>query len=156
MNETTITIVGNLTADPELRYTPNGHAVANFTIASTPRLFDRKSGDWKDGEPLFLRTSAWRSVGEHVTQSLKKGMRVIAHGRLRQRSYETEEGQRRTAYELELDEIGPSLRYATATVERVPSGGSGQSRTPQQPDQWAQSAGDDWAQGGMYDDQTPF
>jgi len=123
--ETVITVVGNLTADPELRYTQNGLPVANFTIASTPRNFDRASGEWKDGEALFLRASVWREFAEHVAGSLTKGMRVIAQGRLRQRSYETKEGERRTSIELEVDEIGPSLRYATAQVTRAAGGGGG-------------------------------
>ena len=113
--ETIITVVGNLTADPELRYTQNGLAVANFTIASTPRTFDRQANEWKDGEALFLRASVWREFAEHVAGSLTKGSRVIASGRLKQRSYETKEGEKRTTIELEVDEIGPSLRYATAT-----------------------------------------
>lgn len=122
MNETIITVVGNLTADPELRYTQNGLAVANFTIASTPRTFDRQANEWKDGEALFLRASVWREFAEHVASSLTKGSRVIAQGRLKQRSYETKEGEKRTSIELEVDEIGPSLRYATATVVRQQSG----------------------------------
>jgi single-strand DNA-binding protein len=122
--ETIITVVGNLTSDPELRYTQNGLAVANFTIASTPRNFDRASNEWKDGEALFLRASVWRDFAEHVAGSLTKGSRVIATGRLKQRSYETKEGEKRTSMELEVDEIGPSLRYATAQVTRS-SGGSG-------------------------------
>jgi single-strand DNA-binding protein len=122
--ETIITVVGNLTADPELRYTQNGVAVANFTIASTPRLFDRPSGEWKDGEALFMRASVWREFAEHVASSLTKGARVVATGRLRQRSYETKEGEKRTSIELEVDEIGPSLRYATAQIQRQSSGGS--------------------------------
>ncbi len=116
--ETVITVVGNLTADPEMRYTQNGLAVANFTIASTPRTFDRQSNEWKDGEALFLRASVWREFAEHVAQSLTKGMRVVAQGRLTQRSYQDREGQNRTSIELEVDEIGPSLRYATAQVFR--------------------------------------
>ncbi len=119
--ETIITVVGNLTADPELRYTQNGLAVANFTIASTPRNFDRATNDWKDGEALFLRASVWREFAEHVAGSLTKGSRVIATGRLKQRSYETKEGEKRTSIELEVDEIGPSLRYATAQVTRAAS-----------------------------------
>ena len=122
--ETIITVVGNLTADPELRYTQNGVAVANFTIASTPRNFDRASGEWKDGEALFMRASVWREFAEHVASSLTKGARVVATGRLRQRSYETKEGEKRTSIELEVDEIGPSLRYATAQVQRQSSGGA--------------------------------
>ncbi len=125
MNEITTTITGNLTADPELRYTQNGLAVANFTIASTPRTFDRQSNEWKDGEALFLRASVWREFAEHVAGSLSKGSRVIATGRLKQRSYDDRDGQRRTSIELEVDEIGPSLRYATATVTRVSRSGDG-------------------------------
>jgi single-strand DNA-binding protein len=120
--ETIITVVGNLTADPELRYTQNGVAVANFTIASTPRSLDRQSGEWKDGEALFMRASVWREFAEHVASSLTKGARVVASGRLRQRSYETKEGEKRTSIELEVDEIGPSLRYATAQIQRQSSG----------------------------------
>ena len=123
--ETIITVVGNLTADPELRYTQNGLAVANFTIASTPRNFDRASNEWKDGEALFLRASVWREFAEHVAGSLTKGSRVIATGRLKQRSYETREGEKRTVYELEVDEIGPSLRYATAKVQKMSRSGGG-------------------------------
>lgn len=120
--ETTITVIGNLTADPELRYTQNGLPVANFTIASTPRTFDRQSNEWKDGEALFLRASVWRESAEHVAGSLTKGSRVIATGVLKQRSYETKEGEKRTSIELEVDEIGPSLRYATASVTRAAGG----------------------------------
>ena len=116
--DSVITLAGNLTGDPELRYTQGGLAVANFTIASTPRTFDAASNEWKDGEPLFLRASVWREFAENVAQSLKKGARVLATGRLKQRSYETNEGEKRTSYELEVHEIGPSLRYAVATVER--------------------------------------
>lgn len=123
--ETVITVVGNLTADPELRYTQNGLPVANFTIASTPRNFDRAANEWKDGEALFLRASVWREFAEHVAGSLTKGMRVMAQGRLRQRSYQDREGNPRTAIELEVDEIGPSLRYATAQVTRAASAGGG-------------------------------
>jgi single-strand DNA-binding protein len=123
--ETIITVVGNLTADPELRYTQTGLAVANFTIASTPRSFDRAANDWKDGEALFLRASCWREFAEHVAGSLTKGSRVIATGRLKQRSYETREGEKRTAIELEVDEIGPSLRYATANVTKASRGSGG-------------------------------
>lgn len=119
--ETEITVVGNLTADPELRFTQNGVAVANFTIASTPRTFDRQANEWKDGDALFLRSSVWREFAEHVAQTLTKGMRVIAQGNLRQRSYTDKEGQQRTSIELEITEIGPSLRYATAQVYRQQS-----------------------------------
>ncbi|MBF4572261.1 single-stranded DNA-binding protein [Herbiconiux sp. VKM Ac-1786] len=174
--ETVITVVGNLTADPELRYTQNGLAVANFTIASTPRTFDRASNDWKDGEALFLRASVWREFAEHVAGSLTKGSRVVATGRLRQRSYETKEGEKRTSIELEVDEIGPSLRYATAQVTRASSGGAGggggsfngggqrggQSAVEEP---WAASApasgnggggNDVWNTPGSYADDTPF
>jgi single-strand DNA-binding protein len=124
--ETTITVIGNLTSDPELRFTPSGSAVANFTIASTPRTFDRQSNEWKDGETLFLRASVWREAAENVAESLTKGMRVIVSGRLKSRSYETKEGEKRTVIELEVDEIGPSLRYANAKVNRTQrSGGQG-------------------------------
>jgi len=123
--ETTITIVGNLTDDPELRFTPSGAAVAKFRIASTPRTLDRASGEWKDGEPLFLACNIWRDAAEHVAESLQRGARVIVQGRLRQRSYETREGEKRTVYELEVDEIGPSLRYATAKVQRMNRSGGG-------------------------------
>lgn len=158
--ETVITVVGNLTADPELRYTQNGLPVANFTIASTPRNFDRASGEWKDGEALFLRASVWREFAEHVAGSLTKGMRVVATGRLRQRSYETREGEKRTTFELDIDEIGPSLRYATAQVTRAVSGG-GQARPQQQVSEepWASpgsSGADAWATPGSFGDDTPF
>ncbi|MFK0073267.1 single-stranded DNA-binding protein [Arthrobacter woluwensis] len=124
--ETPITVIGNLTNDPELRFTPSGSAVANFTIASTPRTFDRQSNEWKDGETLFLRASIWREAAENVAESLTKGMRVIVSGRLKSRTYETKEGEKRTVMELEVDEIGPSLRYANAKVNRNQrSGGQG-------------------------------
>jgi single-strand DNA-binding protein len=166
--ETIITVVGNLTSDPELRYTQSGLAVANFTIASTPRNFDRASNDWKDGEALFLRASCWREFAEHVAGSLTKGSRVIATGRLKQRSYETKEGEKRTSIELEVDEIGPSLRYATAQVTRAassrdggaPRGGGGGGQVAEEP--WAASApdssgGDVWnTPGSNYSDETPF
>ncbi|WP_309081818.1 single-stranded DNA-binding protein [Zhihengliuella sp.] len=117
--ETVITVVGNLTGDPELRFTPSGSAVANFTIASTPRTFDRQTNEWKDGETLFLRGSVWREAAENVAETLTKGMRVIAQGRLKSRSFDTKEGERRTVMELDVDEIGPSLRYASAKVTRT-------------------------------------
>ncbi|MCC3278652.1 single-stranded DNA-binding protein [Arthrobacter sp. zg-Y40] len=123
--ETTITVVGNLTNDPELRFTPSGSAVANFTIASTPRTFDRQSNEWKDGETLFLRASVWREAAENVAESLTKGTRVVCQGRLKSRSYETKEGEKRTVMELEVDEIGPSLRYASAKVTRTQRSGGG-------------------------------
>jgi single-strand DNA-binding protein len=122
--ETIITVVGNLTADPELRFTPSGAPVANFTVASTPRMFDRQSNEWKDGDALFLSCAVWRQAAENVAESLTKGMRVIVQGRLRQRSYETREGEKRTVVELEVEEVGPALKYATAKVTRS-SGNSG-------------------------------
>lgn len=123
MSETIITIVGNLTADPELRYTQSGAAVASFTIASTPRTFDRQANEWKDGEALFMRCSAWRDMAENIAGSLTKGMRVIAQGRLQQRSYQDRDGNNRVSIELTIDEVGPSLRYATASVARGERGG---------------------------------
>ena len=161
--ETIITVVGNLTADPELRYTQTGLAVANFTIASTPRTFDRAANDWKDGEALFLRASCWREFAEHVAGSLTTGSRVSATGRLTQRSYETKEGAKRTSIELEVDEIGPSLRYATAQVTRASSGGGsagGRQQGAVADEPWAASApaesGDVWNTPGNYNDETPF
>jgi len=117
--DTVITIIGNLTADPELRFTPSGAAVANFTVASTPRMFDKASGEWKGGEALFLRCNIWRQAAENVAETLTRGARVIVSGRLKQRSYDTREGEKRTVVELEVDEVGPSLRYATAKVNKV-------------------------------------
>lgn len=162
--ETIITVVGNLTADPELRYTQNGLPVANFTIASTPKTFDRQANEYKDGEALFLRASVWRDFAEHVAGSLTKGMRVVATGRLKQRSYQDKEGQTRTSIELEVDEIGPSLRYATAQVTRAAStggqGGRAQAAATDEP--WAtptsaQAGAQQWADPApMYGDDTPF
>ena len=123
--DTIITVVGNLTADPELRFTPSGAAVANFTVASTPRTFDRQTNEWKDGEALFLRCNVWRQAAENVAESLTRGARVVVTGRLKQRSFETKEGEKRTVIELEVDEIGPSLRYATAKVNKVSRGSGG-------------------------------
>ncbi|MBD8062028.1 single-stranded DNA-binding protein [Oceanitalea stevensii] len=123
--ETVITVVGNLTADPELRFTPSGAAVASFTVASTPRTFDRQSNEWKDGETLFMRCSVWREAAENVAESLAKGNRVIVQGRLVQRSFETREGEKRTVVEMQVDEVAPSLRYATAKVTRTQRGGGG-------------------------------
>lgn len=138
--ETVITIVGNLTADPELRTTRNGGTVANFSIAATPRVFDKQSNQWIDGDALFLRCSAWRDLATHCAQSLAKGMRVIAQGRLQQRSYQAKDGTNRTVIEMTLDEIGPSLRYATAQVQRVQHGGGFQSAQNQQQAAPAQTA----------------
>ncbi len=123
--DTIITVVGNLTADPELRFTPSGAAVANFTVASTPRMFDRQTNEWKDGEALFMRCNVWRQAAENVAESLTRGARVVVTGRLKQRSFETKEGEKRTVVELEVDEIGPSLRYATAKVNKVSRGSGG-------------------------------
>ena len=153
--ETTITLVGNLTADPELRFTPSGAAVANFTVASTPRTFDRQTNEWRDGDAMFLNCAVWRQAAENVAESLQKGMRVIVQGRLRSRSYETREGERRTVFEVDVDEIGPALRYATAKVSRNASGGGGQGGG--RPSGAAQGGGsqagggygdDPWASGG--------
>ena len=123
--ETQITLVGNLTADPELRFTPNGAAVANFTVASTPRNFDRQTNEWKDGEAMFINCSVWRQYAENVAETLSKGSRVIVQGRLKARSYETREGEKRTVFEVDVEEVGPALRYATAKVTRTSGGGGG-------------------------------
>ena len=126
--ETPITLVGNITADPELRFTPSGAAVAKFTVASTPRFYDKTSNEWRDGDTLFLTCNAWRGMGENIAESLTKGTRVIVQGRLKQRSYETKEGEKRSVYEVEVDDIGPSLMRATATVtknNRASGGGGG-------------------------------
>jgi single-strand DNA-binding protein len=152
--DTVITIIGNLTADPELRFTPSGAAVANFTVASTPRMFDRQTNEWKDGETLFMRCSIWRDAAENVAESLQRGMRVIASGRLKSRSYETKEGEKRTVVELDVDEIGPSLRSATAKVNKTQRGGGGfgGNQGGQQGGGWGTPGGgqadDPWATGG--------
>lgn len=169
--ETTITVVGNLTSDPELRFTQSGLAVANFTIASTPRTFDRQTNEFQDGDPLFLRASAWREFAEHIAGSLTKGTRVIASGRLKQRTYETKEGEKRTSIELQVDEIGPSLRYATAQVIRTQvksqegavGANSGAEGSSTQSGNWAASTAptgaaaydEPWSTEG-YADETPF
>jgi single-strand DNA-binding protein len=124
--ETPITVVGNLTADPELRFTPSGAAVANFTVASTPRTFDRQTNEWKDGEALFLNCSVWRQAAENAAESLVRGMRVIVQGNLKARSYETREGEKRTVFEIDVQEVGPSLKYATAKVQKTSRQGGGQ------------------------------
>ena len=152
--DTTITIIGNCVAEPELRFTPSGAAVANFTVASTPRTFDKQSNEWKDGETLFMRCSVWREAAEHVAESLQRGSRVIVTGRLKSRSYDTKEGEKRTVVELEVDEVGPSLRYATAKVQRSQRANSdvGQSG------QWGgqqQTQGDPWVTGGTTEE-PPF
>ncbi|MGV9668676.1 single-stranded DNA-binding protein [Nocardia niigatensis] len=139
-NETAITVIGNLVADPELRYTPAGAAVVNFTVASTPRRFNKTTNEWEDGEALFLRCNLWREAAENVAESLAKGSRIIVTGNLKQRSYETREGEKRTIIELEVDEVGPSLKYATATPKKAArqgGGGQGQSRND---DPWGSSA----------------
>lgn len=169
--ETVITVIGNLTADPELRFTPSGAAVANFTVASTPRTFDRQTGEWKDGEALFLRCNIWRQAAENAAESLTKGMRVIVNGRLRQRSFETREGEKRTVMEMEVDEVGPSLRYATVNVNKASrqggasgNGGYGSSGGPSD-DPWSSApqvgspAGAPRGSGHAatgYDDEPPF
>jgi len=166
--DTIITVIGNITGDPELRFTPSGAAVARFTVASTPRIMDRQTNEWKDGDPLFLSCNIWRQAAENVAESLQKGARVIVSGRLRQRSYETREGEKRTVMELEVDEVGPSLRYATAKVQKMQrssggggfgsggggnSGGSGGSSGFDDP--WA-SAAPTGGGSGSYDEEPPF
>src|SRR6266542_4441047 len=171
--DTTITVIGNLTDDPELRFTPSGAAVAKFRVASTPRFLDRASGEWKDGEPLFLSCTVWRQAAENVAESLQRGARVIVSGRLRQRSYETREGEKRTVIELEVDEIGPSLRYATAKVQKMSrssgngggfgaSGGGGGGGGGFSDDPWASAtpananAGGGGGSNASFDDEPPF
>jgi single-strand DNA-binding protein len=183
--ETVITVVGNLVDDPELRFTPSGAAVANFRIASTPRTFDTETREWKDGEALFLSCSVWRQAAENVAESLQKGMRVVVQGRLKQRSYETREGEKRTVFELEVEEVGPSLKFATAKVARAQrsggggggyggggggggySGGGAAGGGSSQPDPWASSGpsggggqsappNDPWATPGAGGDEPPF
>lgn len=151
--ETTITVVGNLTGDPELRFTASGTAVANFNVASTPRAFDKQSGEWKDGDPLFLRCNLWRQMAENVTESLTKGCRVVVTGRLRQRSYETKQGEKRTVYELDVDEVGPSLKYATAKVQRMARSSSDGNRQADS-DPWASAA--PATSRSSRDDEPPF
>lgn len=158
--ETVITVVGNLTSDPELRKAQNGKSVVNFTIASTPRTFDKASNEWKDGEALFLRASAWEDMADNIAASLGKGSRVIAQGRLKQRSYETKEGEKRTSYELDVDDIGPSLKYAQASVSRSQSSatqrGHRENAAAQQ-EEWSTSAtGAGGSVGQEYDADTPF
>ena len=164
--DVTITVIGNLTDDPELRFTPSGAAVAKFRIASTPRVLDRQTNEWKDGEPLFLSCNIWRQAAENVAESLQRGTRVIVSGRLRQRSYETREGEKRTVMELEVDEVGPSLRYATAKVQKMQrssggggygSGGGGNASGGGGgfDDPWA-SAAPTGGGSGTYDEEPPF
>jgi single-strand DNA-binding protein len=164
--DVTITVIGNLTNDPELRFTPSGAAVARFSVASTPRILDRQTNEWKDGEPLFLSCNIWRQAAENVAESLQKGARVIVSGRLRQRSYETREGEKRTVMELEVDEVGPSLRYATAKVQKMQrssggggygsgGGGGNSSGSSGFDDPWA-SAAPTGGGSGSYDEEPPF
>lgn len=177
--ETIITVVGNLTGDPELKFTPSGAAVANFTVASTPRTFDRQTNEWKDGDTLFIRCAVWRQPAENVAESLQKGQRVIVQGALRVREYERQDGSRGTSVEMNVDEVGPSLRYASAKVTRNPrgeggnfgGGGSGGGGGQQRPaaDAWGSSGGgqsgpsgggggpvDPWSSGGGDSDAPPF
>ena len=164
--DTVITVIGNLTADPELRFTPSGAAVANFTVASTPRTFDKSSNEWKDGDALFLRCSVWRQAAENVAESLHKGTAVIVQGRLKQRSYETKEGEKRTVYELDVDEVGPSLKFATAKVNKTTRGGGGGGYGAPSGGSGGAPADDPWATaapassggggGGGWSDEPPF
>lgn len=155
--DTTITIVGNLVEDPELRFTPSGAAVAKFRVASTPRFMDKTTNEWKDGESLFLTCNVWRQAAENAAESLSKGTRVILQGRLKQRSYETREGEKRTVYEVEVDDVGPSLKSATAKVTRASrgggsfGGGSGGGNSSAAEDPWASAA-----PGGGLSDEPPF
>jgi len=163
--DTVITLVGNLVDDPELRFTPSGAAVAKFRLASTPRYLDKQTNEWKDGESLFLTCNVWRQAAENVAESLQRGMRVIVQGRLKQRSYETREGEKRTVYEVEVDEVGPSLRNATAKVTKAArgggaGGGGGFGGAPAD-DPWAaatpaSSSGDSWGGGSSASDEPPF
>ncbi|MEZ5084702.1 MAG: single-stranded DNA-binding protein [Tessaracoccus sp.] len=151
--ETPITIIGNLTADPELRFTPSGAAVANFTVASTPRTFDRQTNEWRDGDAMFLNCAVWRQYAENVAESLTKGMRVIVNGNLKSRQYETREGERRTVFEVDVNEVGPALRYATAKVTRTTGGGGGGGSWQQGPQGGNQNhqnapSNDPWASSG--------
>ena len=182
--ETLITVVGNLTDDPELRFTPSGAAVANFTVASTPRNFDKNSNEWVDGEAMFLRCSIWRQAAENVAESLQRGMRVVVHGRLKARTYETREGEKRTVFEIVVEEIGPSLKFATAKVNRTsrqgggggysggggaPQGGGQGGQPAAADDPWATpapapaaggggapAAADPWGAPGVTNDEPPF
>jgi single-strand DNA-binding protein len=177
--ETVITVVGNLTDDPELRFTPSGAAVANFTVASTPRSFNKQTNEWEDGEALFLRCSIWRQAAENVAESLQRGMRVVVQGRLRARTWETREGEKRTSFEIDVEEIGPSLKFATAKVNRVSrgsgggfsggQGGQGGQSGPAADDPWATPAAqggapagqaaagnDPWGAPGVANDEPPF
>jgi single-strand DNA-binding protein len=168
--DVTITVIGNLTDDPELRFTPSGAAVAKFRVASTPRILDRQTNEWKDGDPLFLQCNVWRQAAENVAESLQRGARVIVSGRLRQRSYETREGEKRTVFELEVDEIGPSLKYATAKVQKMSrssgssggfgsgggNGGGGGGGGGNSDDPWASAVPAGGGSGSSYDEEPPF
>ena len=161
--ETVITVVGNLTNDPELRFTPSGAAVASFTVASTPRTLDKGTNEWKDGDALFLRCSIWRQAAENVAESLQRGMRVVVQGRLKQRSFETKEGEKRTVVELDVDEVGPSLKYATAKVTKASRGGGGDGGYGSRSSGGSSSGATDdpWATapaggGGGWSDEPPF
>lgn len=152
--ETTLTVVGNLTADPELRYTPSGAAVANFTIASTPRTY--RDGQWVDGDPLFMRCNVWRQPAENLVETLTKGMRVMAYGRVKQRSFETKDGEKRTVVELDVEEVGPSLRYATAKVNKIARSGGSDTGGNRRPAERRPAAQDDpWA-AAPADEEPPF
>lgn len=157
IGETPITLVGTLTADPELRFVPSGAAVASFTIASNPRYFDKATQEYKEGEALFMRCSAWRDLAEHIAESLTRGTRVIARGRLGQRSYETREGEKRTVYEVQIDEIGPELRFATVQVNRITRGttqaGPAGADTPLPDDPWGSAP---VGSGGGFAEEPPF
>lgn len=152
MSDNTLTLIGNLTSDPELKFTPNGRAVANFTVAQTPRYLDKKTGEWKDGEALFMRCSLWADPAENLAQSLSRGTRVIVTGKLKQRSYETKEGDKRTTVELEVDEVGPSLRYATASVTKAAKGRNGSGGNTG----WVEDSRVDFASVSGGDDSPPF
>jgi single-strand DNA-binding protein len=155
--DTLITIVGNLTDDPELKFTPSGTAVAKFRVASTPRFMDRTTNEWKDGEPLFLACTVWRQAAENVAESLTRGARVIVSGKLKQRTYETREGEKRTVMELEVDEVGPSLRYATAKVQKMSRSSTGGSpRGGSSDDAWSAAVPAGGGRGGSFQDEPPF
>lgn len=153
-----LTVVGNLTSDPELRFTPSGAAVANFTVVSTPRMLNKQTQEWEDGDPLFLRCNIWRQAAENVAESLFKGTRVIVQGRLKQRSYETKEGEKRTVMELEVDEIGPTLKWASAKVNKVERSGGGQQQrgAAASDDPWGSAPANQYRGGGGFADEPPF
>ncbi|WP_410598015.1 single-stranded DNA-binding protein [Amycolatopsis sp. lyj-23] len=164
--DTTITIIGNLTSDPELRFTPAGAAVANFTVASTPRTFNRATSEWEDGETLFLRCTLWKQAAENVAECLNRGTRVLIQGRLKQRSFQTKEGEKRTVVELDVDEIGPSLRYATAAITKNAKTAAPTGNPDPVPSTHTAQAGDPWgaaaepelvgAKAGGFSDEPPF